>query len=159
MPQGLITPNNSILYAGQPEIQEMEVETVGEFCPGKLVIVDTADYQCQVAGVDASDVLGVADVPSDQKLTAYFTPSAGGAVTKTFTAGDQIRVLRGDIVVKVILLSGETITVGERLAAAANGMVKAITADGPAEDVVGYALDTPADMADKCCWILMKMTI
>lgn len=159
MPQGLIQPANAILYAGQPEIQEMEVETVTQFCPGKLVIVDTADYQCQVAGAAASDVLGVADVPSDQKLTLYYTESAGGAVTKTFTAKDQIRVLRGDIVVKVILKSGSSITVGERLVAAANGMVTACTPDGPAEDVVGYALDTPADQATKCCWLLMKMTI
>ena len=50
MPQGLTQPNNAILVAGQPRILEMEVETTSEFCPGKLVIVDTADYQAQAAG-------------------------------------------------------------------------------------------------------------
>ena len=156
MPQGLITPNNAILYAGQPLIQEMEVETTTEFCPGKLVIVDTADYQCQAAGAASTAVLGVADVPSDKKLTDYYTPSAGGAVTEAFTAADQIRVLRGDIVVKVIVISGATVTVGTKMIAAANGMVTNGTAAG---QVVGYALDTPADIATKCCWMLMKMTI
>ena len=91
MPQGIVVPTtlqpgNEILYAGQPEIQEMEVKTYATFGPGRLVIADTTEYQCQVAGAASAIVLGVADVPSDQKLTGYYVPSAGGALTKTFAA-------------------------------------------------------------------------
>jgi hypothetical protein len=160
MPQGLIVPNNAILYAGQPVIQEMEVLTTTEFCPGKLVMTDTTDYQCKASTTATPTVLGVADVPSDQKLTDYYTESAGGAVTKEFTVKDQIRVLRGDIVVKVILLSGEDVDVGERLVSAANGMVAACTGDsGAPEDIVGYSLQDTGGAATTCKWILMKMTI
>lgn len=155
MPQGLIQPSNAILYAGEPIVQEMEVETVSEFCPGKLVIVDTEDYQCQVATVGAATVIGVADVPSDKKLTDYITESGPGTVTETFTAKDQIRVLRGDIVVKLLALSGETIAVGTKLIAAANGLVKAGTTAG---QVIGYSLESPT-LTSLCKWILVKLTI
>jgi len=157
MPQGLNHEmiQNAILYAGQPEIQEMEVETVTDFCPGKLVIANTAEYQAQIAGAASLLVLGVADVPSDEKLTDYYVPSAAGACTKTFTAGDQIRVLRGDIVVKVIAISSATIAVGTRLIAAATlGMVTNGTTAGA---VVGYSLE--AKTLTTCDWVLMKMVI
>lgn len=155
MPQGLISPSNAILYAGEPEIQEMEVETTTQFCPGKLVIAGTAAYQAAPAGAAALLVLGVADVPSDQKLTAYYTESLGGAVTKAFTASDQIRVLRGDIVVKCIAISGATIAVGTRLIAAANGMVTNGTTAGA---VIGYSLEAPT-LTTLCKWVLVKLTV
>jgi hypothetical protein len=156
MPQGLDHEMalNAILYAGQPEIQEMEVETTTQFCPGKLVIANTAEYQCQVAPATSSIVLGVADVPSDEKLTAYYVPSAAGLVTTAFTAGDQIRVLRGDIVVKLIAISSATIAVGTRLISAANGMVTNGTTAG---QVVGYSLE--AKTLTTCDWVLVKLTI
>jgi len=154
MPQGLIQPSNAILYAGQPIVQEMEVETTTQFCPGKVVSVDTEDWQCEVAG-DETTPIGVADVPSDEKLTDYITESAAGTVTKTFTAGDQIRVLRGDIVVKVMAKSGETIAVGTRVCTAANGLVVAGTTAGKC---IGYSLESPV-LTTSCKWILVKLTI
>ena len=159
MPQGLDHEMalNAILYAGEPEIQEMEVLTTTALCPGKLVIADTTEYQCQVAPVDSEIVLGVADVPSNDRVKAYYTPTAGGATTKDFTAGDQIRVLRGDIVVKLIAKSAETIVVGTRLVPAALGMVKAGTTAGR---VVGYSLEIKTTELTACCdWLLVKLTI
>ena len=159
MPQGLGHEmiKNAILYAGEPEIQEMEVLTVTTFGPGRLVIADTAEYQCKVAPDASPIVLGVADVPSDQKLTAYYTPTAGGALTKTFTIKDQIRVLRGDIVVKLVAKSGETIVVGTKLIPALEGMVKAGTAAG---QVVGYSLEDKTTAIAACCdWVLVKLVI
>ena len=159
MPQGLDHEmiKNAILYAGEPEIQEMEVKTVTTFGPGRLVIADTTEYQCQVAGAGSAIVLGVADVPSDQKLTAYYTPTAGGALTKTFTAGDQIRVLRGDIVVKLVCDSAATIVVGTRLIAAAEGMV---TSGATAGQCIGYSLeDKTTEIAECCDWVLVKLII
>jgi len=159
MPQGLDHEmiKNAILYAGQPEIQEMEVRTVTTFGPGRLVIADTTEYQCQVAADASTIVLGVADVPSDQKLTAYYTPTAGGALTKTFTANDQIRVIRGDVVVKLVAKSAETIVVGTRLVAAAAGMVKAGATAG---QCIGYSLEDKTTEISACCdWLLVKLII
>jgi hypothetical protein len=161
MPQGLSHEMlaRGILYAGEPEIQEMEVLTPGALCPGRLVIAETTEYQCTVAGVDSKLVLGVADVPSDKRVDYYYSPTAGGANTFNFTAADQIRVLRGDVVVRVVGLSGQTIVVGTRLVPAANGMVKA-AAGTEADEIVGYSLEIKtAELAACCDWLLMKMTI
>jgi hypothetical protein len=149
---------NTILYAGQPEIQEGEVQTSStQLAPGRLVIAGTAAYQIAVAGAASTVVIGVADVPSDQKLTDYYVPSAGGAVTKGFTAGDQVRVLRGDIVVKLVCDSAQTVVVGTRLIAAANGMV---TPGSDPSQTIGYSLeDKTTDIATCCDWVLVKMTI
>ena len=157
MPQGPIQPANAILYAGTPVTAEMEAETVTTFGPGRLVIADSTAYQAQVAGATSALVLGVADVPSDEKLTEYYVPSAGGALTKTFTAGDQIRVLKGDIIVKLVAKSGETIAVGTRLISAAAGMV---AAGATAGQCIGYSIeDVTTAIAASCGWVLVKLTI
>jgi len=158
MPQGLDQEMilRGILYAGQPEIQEMEVLTPGALCPGRLVIAETTEYQCTVAPTNSILVLGVADVPSDKRVDYYYTPSAGGANSYNFTAGDQIRVLRGDIVVRLVAVSGQSIVVGTRLEAAANGMVKPAVAT-EADQIIGYSLEIQT--ADKCDWLLVKLTI
>jgi hypothetical protein len=157
MPQGLDSDMiaNKILYAGEAVYQEMEVETIANLAPGRLLITDTAEYQVQVAGAAALDVVGVADVMGDKKLTLMQTETAGGAPLTTYAAGDQIRVIRGPVVVKLLLLSGETITVGERLEAAANGMCRAYTT---ALADIGYALEARSAPAT-CKWILVKLTI
>ena len=156
MPQGVIQPANAILYAGQPEVQELEVETTTSFGPGRMVATDTNAWQVEVAGAASIICLGIADVPSDKKLTdMQVCHTATGAVTTAFTAGDQIRVLRGDIVVKGILVSGQTITVGEKLECAALGMLQTASVD---QAVVGYALEN-VTAGNYCEWILFKMTI
>jgi len=161
MPQGntAAMTANAILVAGQPIIVEKEARTVTDLAPGRLVIYDTTDYQCTYAGAAAPDVIGVCDVPSDKKLTDFTWTAKTGVCTATVTAGDQLRILRGPIRVKVILLSGETVTVGESLVAAALGMVAACTGDsGAPEDIVGKAA-TASSGSVTCDWILMDMTI
>jgi hypothetical protein len=157
VPQGLENEMiaNGILYAGQPEIQELEALTVTSFAPGRCVITDTNQWSCQTGTAASIIVLGVADVPSDKKLTEMQTETAAGTPLVTFTAGDQIRVLRGDIVVKVLLKSGQTITVGEKLESAALGMVQTASVD---QAVIGFALEDITS-GNYCKWILMKMTI
>jgi len=157
VPQGLIQPSNAILYAGTPLTQELEVLTVTNFAPGRLVVRDTNEWDCKAcAGAASLEVLGVADVPSDKKLTdMQANETVSGAPTTTFTAGDQIRVLRGDIIVKLLLLSGETITIGERVESTATGMIQAYTT---ALADIGYALQASA-ASGTCDWILVKLTI
>jgi len=158
MPQGVITPLNSILYAGDPDtMQEYEVKTYANLAPGRLVITDTYEYAIQVAGAAATDIIGVADIMSDEKLTLMQTETADGAPLVTYAAGDQVRVLRGDIVVKLLAKSGETIAVGTRLIAAAAGMVAANAVEG---QTVGYSLqNATAHIAAKCGWVLVKLQL
>jgi len=159
MPQGLDHEmiQNAILYAGQPEIQEMEVLTGTDFCPGRLVIADTAVYQCQVAGAGSLLVLGVADVPSDKKLSWYWAAPANGEgdPAHDFEAKDQIRVLRGDIVVKLVAVSGATINVGTRVYPSTIGMVTNTVVSG---GTIGYSLEKKGTLA-KADWVLVKLTI
>jgi hypothetical protein len=157
MPQGKIQPSNAILESGTPLVQEYEAGTVTHLAPGRLVITETNDYTCTVATAAALTVLGVADVPSDEKLSSMqANETVSGAPTKTFTAGDPVRVLRGDIVVKLLLKSGEDVDVGERIEAAANGMCQAYTT---ALADVGYALEDTGGATTTCDWILVKLTI
>ena len=84
MPQGLVQPNNSILYAGYPKYMEYEVKTATNMYPGRLVITDTNEYSIKVATDGATTVLGVLDVePNELRETIY-------------DAGDQARVITGD---------------------------------------------------------------
>jgi hypothetical protein len=158
MPQGSVIPNNAILVAGQPIVLEKEARTITDLAPGRLVITDTTDYQCTYAGADAANVIGVADCPGDKKLTDFTFTAKTGVATATFTAGDQVLVLHGPIRVKAILLSGETVAIGDGLVPAAVGMVKKCTADsGAPEDLVGKAASSSSASAT-CDWILMDMT-
>ena len=157
MPQGLISPSNAILYAGEPEIQEMEVKTATNLAPGRLVIQDTNAWDVKVAGDGALLVLGVADVMANKKLTAMQTEIATGVPLTTYSAGDQVRVLRGDIVVKLLAKSGSTIAVGTRVMAAANGMIKQFSGTA-ADALIGYSLEAPT-LTALCKWVLVKLTI
>jgi len=158
MPQGVITPLNAILYAGDPDtMQEYEAKTIANLAPGRLVITDTYEYAIKVADAAATTLLGVADVMPENKLTLMQTEIAAGTPLATYAAGDQVRVLRGDIVVKLLAKSGETIAVGTRLISAANGMVAAGAVAG---QTVGYSLqDATAHIAAKCGWVLVKLQI
>jgi predicted RecA/RadA family phage recombinase len=160
MPQGLDSDMivNKILYAGQPNYQEMEVQTKDTIAPGRLLIAGTAQYQCAIAGATSMEVIGVADVMADHKLTDMQTETEAGTPLECYAAGDQIRVIRGDVIVKLLLLSGQTITVGERVEAAANGMVQTETGDGSGA-AVGYAVENSTAPAAVCEWILVKLII
>lgn len=141
-PQGLIQPNNAILYAGTPVIQEMEVLTATEMYPGRLVETDTNEWSIKVGQSNSVVILGVLDVePTERRATIY-------------GVGDQARVLRGDIVVMLLAISGATITIGLKVQCAGSGKVDeyaTVLAD------VGYALQAKSGDDDE--WILVKLTI
>ena len=158
MPQGntAAMTANAILVAGEPIIVEKEALTVATgLAPGRLCITDTNDWSITFGTTSSTAVIGVADVPSDKKLTDYAFTAKTGSLTTTFTAADQIRVLRGPIRVKVVLLSGETVVVGADLVPAVLGMVKAGVTAG---EVVGKAA-TSSSASATCDWILMDVTI
>lgn len=141
-PQGLVQPANSILYAGDPVITEMEVLTATMMYPGRLVITDTNEWDIKVATSAAATVLGVLDVEATE------------LVSTIYGAGDQARVLRGDIIVLLKKDSGAALAIGNKVIPANSGMIQAGTTAG---QVVGYALQAVAKetKAD----VLVKLTI
>ena len=142
MPQGLVQPTNSILYAGNPKYLEYEVKTATSMYPGRLVITDTNEYSIKVAGDGATTVLGVLDVePNELRETIY-------------DSGDQARVITGDCVVLLLAESGSTIAVGTKVEPSNSGMISE-SADDTA--MVGYALQ--AKTGDDNEFILVKLTI
>jgi len=160
MPQGLNASMivNKILYAGQPNYQEMEVQADTTIAPGRLVVAGTAQYQIGIAGAASELVIGVADIMADQKLTLMQTETAAGTPLKYYSAGDQVRVIRGDAVVKLLAKSGQTIAVGTRVESAANGMIQKETLSG--DSTIGYSLeDASTRIATVCKWVLVKLTI
>lgn len=159
MPQGLNASMiaNKILYAGQPNYQELEVETQDTIAPGRLLIKGTDQWQCKIATAASTEVIGVADIMPDWKLTLMQTEIATGVPIDYYDANDQIRVIRGDVVVKLMAKSGEAINVGTKVVAAANGMIAAGTTAG---QVVGYSLEkAQTRIATVCKWVLVKLTI
>ena len=141
MPQGLVKPANGILYAGQPVVTEYEVKTATTMLPGRLVITDTNEWDIKVATSGALTVLGVLDVePGQLRTTAY-------------DAGDQARVLSGDIVVLLTKDADLPIAIGEKVIPANSGMIQVGTTAGA---VVGYALQ--AGVAASAT-LLVKLTI
>ncbi len=154
MPQGVVLPTNAILYAGTPQVQELEAEGT-LILPGRLVMTGTAGHQCKVGTVvGAATILGVADRQAEHPLyeKGYTDPDHA----TDYVAGDPVRVLRGDVVVMVVALAAEVIAVGTRLEAGDAGVVKAHV---PATGLdIGYALTAKAAGAENE-WILAKLTI
>lgn len=143
MPQGLIQPSNAILYAGTPVVQEYEVKTADDMYPGRLVITDTNEWDIKVATDNSVAVLGVLDVEAGERRSTIYG------------AGDQARVLRGDIVVMLYAISGAVITIGLRVQCAGAGMIDQYAT---ALADVGYSLQakSPGEGGD---WCLVKLTI
>ena len=160
MPQSLDSGMilNKILYAGTPVYQELEVETDATIAPGRFLITGTAQHQCKVGTAGTVEAIGVADVMADRKLTLMQTETAAGTPLDTYDAGEQIRVIRGPVIVKVLLKSGETITVGERVEVAANGMVVTEAVDGSGK-AVAYAVENSTAPATCCEWLLVQLLI
>jgi len=141
MPQGLVKPANGILYAGQPVVTEYEVKTATTMLPGRLVMTDTNEWDIKVCTTGATTCLGVLDVePGELRTTAY-------------DAGDQARVLSGDIVVLLTKDADLAITIGDKVIPANSGMIQIGTTAGA---VVGYALQ--AGVAASAT-LLVKLTI
>ena len=163
MPQTPIKPANAILVGGNPLVQELTAEGSG-IKPGRLVITGTATHQCKVATVATKEtVIGVADVMPDitrQTVTSGVKNTGPDNATE-YTAGDQVRVLKGPIRVLLVAGSGETINVGTRLEASGGGIVVTCTGDLSGEtvaDQIASAVTTKAGTADNE-WLIADLLI
>ena len=142
MPQGLVEPTNSILYAGVPVVHEMEVLTALGCFPGRLVITDTNEWNIKVCTTGATTALGVLDTEStERRATTYHT-------------GDQARVLSGPIIVLMTADTGAAIAIGDDLIPADAGMVQKGTTAGA---IIGKALQVVA--VNTRCELLVLLEI
>ena len=117
MPQHPVQPTNSILVAGEPIIEEYEVETETNMYPGKFVIKGTGAHQVLVATAASVAVIGILDVMPSYNCAKMYTDLT------PYAAGTQVRVLRGDCVVRARVDHSAVITVGLKVEVLGEGNV------------------------------------
>jgi len=111
-------PDNKIVVAGSPLVQELKVETATNMYPGRLVKKGTND--------DDIVVCGASDMPIGwlgyEHTAAPYRPST---VDTAYSANDRAAVLcGGGFVLVARLASGENVSKGDLLVPAANGELK-----------------------------------
>ena len=138
---GFVDPENAVLVAGDPVVEELICKTVTNCTPGVLVERDTDDDHFKVCGA-AGVPLGFLDV-SHKK-----------GIGDTYEADQAAKILKGAIVVKAILANGQNVTKGAELETAASGRIKALAA---AKKVGTAETSVDASAAEKS--ILVKCTL
>lgn len=138
---GFKDPENAVLVSGDPVVEELICKTVTNCTPSVLVERDTDDDHFKVCG--ASGVpLGFLDI-SHKK-----------GIGDTYEADQAARILKGAIIVKAILASGQNLTKGAELETAASGRVKVLAA---ARKVGTVETSVDASAGEKS--ILVKCTL
>ena len=119
---GFRKPNNAIVVAGNPIVQELEVRTATNCVPGRLVERDTTDSQVKV-GTATGNVIGWLGY---EQASKQYRPAS---ISTAYAANAQAPVLSGGgFVMLGRLASGQNVSKGVRLVAAANGEVTAASA-------------------------------
>ncbi len=114
---GLRKPANKILVAGNPMVMQQNVETATNMYPGRLVIKGTNDDDITVCGV-----AGIATGWLGYEQQGIGMPDD---VNSIYAAGAKAPVLYGgNFVIVASLATSQTIVKGDRLVAAASGMVQ-----------------------------------
>lgn len=116
---GVRKPNNRIIVAGDPLVQELTIETATEMYPGRLVKKGTADSDIVVntAGGKAIGWLGY------EQTNPVYRPED---VDSIYEKDASVAVLNGGKFYPVAsLANGESVNKGDPLVGAANGQVKA----------------------------------
>mgnify|MGYP000899663219 FL=1 len=115
---GLRKPTNKIVVAGEPLVQELNVETATNVYPGRLVKKGTNDNDIVVCGA-GENCIGWAGY--EQITNAGYMPTDVDTIYAQYA---QAPVLYGGgFVVVAKLADNQTIAKGDRLVAAANGEV------------------------------------
>jgi hypothetical protein len=141
---GIRKPGNAILAAGTPMVTQKKVETATNMYPGRLVkkgtndddvVVNTAAGACY-GWLGYEQCMDAASMPAD--------------VDTIYEANAQAPVLfGGHFVVVGCLTTSQTIVAGDRLVAAANGMVqKAVAATATTGAATASAVDATTPTID-----------
>ena len=145
-----VAPAQAIVDAGVP--LEMEWEANGDIYPGDVVEFDTAACPKIKAGTDdATGVIGVAEI----SMGSY--TGRGAKRTVPYEAGDQVKVVSGDILVMLRLVNSVAITCGDHLQPAPSGEVKKyVCGTDEACQLVAQAVESKASLTTSFQWILTK---
>jgi hypothetical protein len=101
--------------AGEPIVEELRIKTIdtGYAVPGRIVMRDTDDNHCKVAGAGEAAPIGV------------LMPVPKHDSDDDFTTEDWVRVGHGPgVVIPMMLTTGQTATKGAWLYPAAHGALK-----------------------------------
>lgn len=110
-------PANKIIAAGDPLYEELQVETVTNVYPGRLVKKGTADHQCVICG-EFENPVGWAGY---EQAHADFKPADEDTIYKV---NDWIPVLHGPGMVLVASTSAAAVTKGDYLSPDGAGKLK-----------------------------------
>lgn len=133
---GHIKPNNKIVAAGTPLVQELKVETNTTMYPGRLVKKGTGDDEIVVS----TDTTGVASIGwlGYEQTAPIYRPET---VDTMYAADDMVAVLNGGgFVIVASLAAGQSVNKEDALTSTAAGELKAITAT--TDEAVAYAEET-----------------
>ena len=118
---GFIEATDKIVLSGNPITVEKEVETVANMYPGRLVKRDTGDNQVEVNDTD-DNVYGWL---AYEHTAVMYRPANKDTI---YVVEDRVGVIvGGEIVIRARLASGQNVTMGAKLTAAANGELSAAT--------------------------------
>jgi hypothetical protein len=116
---GFVKPNNDVIQGdfphGSPFMQLLQIKTVANMYPGRLVIRDTTDYQVGVGGASGHVIgwLGYGEAPTG------FKPATR---TTIYAVNDTAPVHSGGgFRVRASLAIGQNVVKGQRLMPAAAG--------------------------------------
>ena len=102
------------------DCEESRLKTVvtGHSIPGRLVVRDTDDNHVTIAGNDAADVQG------------WIVPSGTHDTDTDYASEECLKIGYTDgTIVPLTLITGQTVTKGQVLSPAANGMLKSSASD------------------------------
>ena len=151
-----------ILVAGMPLF--MEFEAYEGMYPGYVV-------QMQAEGVvkkctEGANPVGIADIAmatqdgNGSRRYYLCDPNVEVGDDNPYVAGDQVKVISGPIIVKLVLTAAEVVTVGEKLECAlAPGQVQdyiCSTTSNPCS-IVAEALEDVTTHAGECAYIMAKL--
>lgn len=145
-----VAPAQAIVDAGVP--LEMELEANGDIYPGDVVEFDTTDCPRIKAGEeDTEGIIGVADI----SMGSY--TGRGAKRTVCYEAGDQVKLVSGDILVMLRLVDSVAITCGDHLQPAPSGEVKKyVCGTDNACQLLAQAFESKASDTTTFQWILAK---
>lgn len=129
---GHIRSDNLVVQGGFPIFEGQKAAAA--VTPGSLVILNGDDESVSEAGLDALNVVGVADV--------IFT--SGQSADVDIASGKEVRVAQGIFLFRAVLKSGQNVVKGAQLGAAAAGEVYAAGSGKPIYAIAMESVDASA---------------
>jgi len=153
-----------ILVAGLPLF--MEFEAYNTTYPGYVVMMHAEGVVKNCT--EGANPVGIADIAmatqdgNGSRRKALCDPNVDSDDDNPYVAGDQIKVICGPIIVKLVLEEAEVIVVGEKLecgetAGQVQDYICSTTSDPCA--IVAEALEDVTTHAGECAYIMAKLLI